>query len=384
MMYNIFFTRSFHNLRIGVGGVGIYMKNLVSNLNYELFNVINFKEINNDKLLTLVDSVKGITIRNIALKARVLISFLTFPFKIYFCDAHIIHANPSFNFIALIREGLFILISSLFNRRIVVFIHGWDPKVEKKVMTDKLLLHLFQKVYNKSDVIIVLSHDFKEKLCQMGIKKKILVETTMVDDELINGLNIQAKSKTTNNEHTIRILFLSRVVRTKGIYEAIESFSILSKKYDNVELLVAGDGPELQAVKGYVTSHHLSNIKFLGYVGEKAKKKVFLNSHIYFFPSYHEGMPISVLEAMAFGLPVVTRAVGGLKDFFKNGEHGFITNSRDPKYFAYLLERLIANESLRTKISVFNYNYAQKKFLASEVTKRIESIYLNLMETDKL
>lgn len=360
------------------------MKNLVSNLNYELFNVINFKEINNDKLLTLVNSVKGITIRNIALKARVLIFFLTFPFKIYFCDAHIIHANPSFNFIALIREGLFILISSLFNRRIVVFIHGWDPKVEKKVMTNKLLLHLFQKVYNKSDVIIVLSHDFKEKLFQMGIKRRILVETTMVDDKLVSGVNIQAKSKTTNNEHTIRILFLSRIVRTKGIYEAIESFSILSRNYDHIELLIAGDGPELQAVKGYVKSHHLSNIKFLGYVGEEAKKKVLLNSHIYFFPSYHEGMPISVLEAMAFGLSVVTRAVGGLKDFFKNGEHGFITDSRDPKYFAYLLERLIADESLRTKISSFNYNYAQKRFLASEVTKKIESIYLNLMENGKL
>jgi len=384
-MYNILFTRSFHNLRMGVGGVGIYMKNLVSNLNYELFNVINFKEINNDKSLTLVDSVKGITIRNIALKAIVLISFLTFPFKIYFCDAHIIHSNPSFNFIALIREGLFILISSFFNRRIVVFIHGWDPKVEKKVMTNKLLLRIFQKVYNKSNVFIVLSHDFKEKLFQMGIKKRILVETTMVDDKLVGGVNIQAKSKTTNNEHTIRILFLSRIVRTKGVYEAIESFSILSRNHDNIELLIAGNGPELQAVKKYVKSHHLSNIKFLGYVGKEAKIKVFLNSHIYLFPTYYgEGMPISVLEAMAFGLPVVTRAVGGLKDFFKNGEHGFITNSRDPGYFAYLLERLIANESLRTKISVFNYNYAQKFFLASEVTKRIESIYLNLMETDKL
>jgi len=83
---------------------------------------------------------------------------------------------------------------------------------------------------------------------------------------------------------------------------------------------------------------------------------------------------------MAYGLPVVTRPVGGLADFFNNEEHGFITKSLDPIIFANLIERLLLDRELYNKISLSNYQYAQSHFLASSAVLRLEIIYKTIMK----
>lgn len=90
-------------------------------------------------------------------------------------------------------------------------------------------------------------------------------------------------------------------------------------------------------------------------------------------------MPSSVLEAMAFGLPVITRPVGGLKDFFEDGKMGFITESKAPEAFADLMEKLITDCDDRKKIARYNQRYAREHFMASKVAKRIENIYREIL-----
>ena len=132
----------------------------------------------------------------------------------------------------------------------------------------------------------------------------------------------------------------------------------------------------MKNAKNYVLRKELKDIKFVGYVKGKEQKNVYNNSDFYLFPTTHgEGIPISVLEAMAFGLPVVTRSVGGLKDFFKNGKMGFITESKNPKIFAKFIEKMILDIDLRYKIGLYNYKYAREYFLSSKVAKHLEDIW---------
>ena len=86
-------------------------------------------------------------------------------------------------------------------------------------------------------------------------------------------------------------------------------------------------------------------------------------------------MPTSVLEAMAYGLPVVTRPVGGLKDFFEDGKMGYITESLAPSVFAEAVEKLIREPETCRRMGRYNREFAHEHFAASRVAERIKRIY---------
>ncbi|MEA3500608.1 MAG: glycosyltransferase family 4 protein, partial [Candidatus Marinimicrobia bacterium] len=183
--------------------------------------------------------------------------------------------------------------------------------------------------------------------------------------DLINNFNINKKKY--GNE----LLFLARVEKYKGIYICLEAV----KNISDVKLTIAGSGNELNSVKKYVSDKNIENVEFIGYVSGKKLIETYMNSSIYLLPSDAEGMPTSILEAMAFGLPVITRPVGGLKDFFEDGKMGYITESKDPKVFTRLIEKLIRNKEKMIETGKYNHEYAKKRFLASKVAVRLEKIY---------
>jgi len=291
----------------------------------------------------------------------------------------IIHINTSLGICSTTRDALFLIISILFKKKIIVFFRGWDKSFENII--EKYLLWLFKIIYFRSDMIITLASEFKDVLRKWGYKKNIVLETTVVDDWLIDNYNEESlKGRFVRNNNSFMLLFLARVEVAKGIYEVIESYRKVKVEYPFLNLVIAGDGSELENVKKYVKKENISDVRFLGYVRGQYKARAFQNSAIYVLPSYHgEGMPNSLLEAMAFGLPVVTRPVGGIKDFFVNGKMGFVTESKKPEVFAILIEKLIKDTKLRHKIAVYNFNYARQRFAASEVVKRLEKIYRDML-----
>ena len=199
------------------------------------------------------------------------------------------------------------------------------------------------------------------------MKCPIIVTTTKVDDRLLEGFDISERKGDVKN-----ILFLSRVEKEKGIYETIDAFRLLQKEFADLTLTVVGQGTELAAAKQYVITNGISNVVFTGRVQGDDLVAAFKKADLYCFPSYSEGMPTSVLEAMAFGLPVVTRRVGGLADFFEQGMMGFITDSYSPQEFANAITKLKQDSALTQKISLYNYQYAKDHFMASKVAVEFE------------
>ena len=83
---------------------------------------------------------------------------------------------------------------------------------------------------------------------------------------------------------------------------------------------------------------------------------------------------------MAFGLPVITRPVGGIKDFFINGVHGFIAESKSVDVFVELVKQLITDVELFNKISLHNYSFAKEYFIGSKVALRVQAVYSELLK----
>jgi glycosyltransferase involved in cell wall biosynthesis len=313
----------------------------------------------------------------------ILRDYLSFIYKLHRERPDLVQLNPSLTHKAIIRDAVFLLIVKLFRIKIIVFMHGWDPKCERYIR--KYFSSLFQIVYFQADAFIVLSNEIKAKIEKMGYRKTIFVDTTAVDETIfdsstsLNETVVSSSFIDNNKNEGFKILFLAHVEKEKGIYETLDAYRILKGRYSQITLTVAGDGTELQRVREYVRLRDIKDVTFLGHVQNQQKKATFRNASVYLFPSYHEGMPISVLEAMAYGLPVVTRPVGGLKDFFESGKMGYITQSLNPVKFAYYTELLINRPDLRTSISCYNRSYALKYFAASRVASRLKTIYKKVL-----
>jgi glycosyltransferase involved in cell wall biosynthesis len=287
----------------------------------------------------------------------------------------VVQTTTSFSSMAILRDAVFIIIARLYKCRVIVFFRGWDEKFVSRI--SKNGLWLFKAIYFKADILIDLSNLNIERLKKWGYKKQCFLETTVVSKELVGSITEEffVDKYSSNRGDPRTILYLARIEKTKGIYEAIETFRILQLKFKDLKLIIAGDGREENNVREIVLKNRIENIIFTGFVEGDSKRDLFMNADVYFFPSYFEGMPTSVLEALAFGLPVVTTNVGGLSDFFTNEVFGYITESKTPEVLADRIEKLINNPDLCKRISLNNFRYAKDHFLSDIVVKRIESIY---------
>ncbi len=290
----------------------------------------------------------------------------------------IVQANPSLEFKSFIRDGLFVLIARMKRRKVVTFFRGWDVDFEHKL--NRYGLWIFKLLYGGTDAFVVLSEKFRQSLNSWGKYPRILKENTIIDDESLYNFDINEVLNERRRADRKRILFLSRIFKEKGIYETLEAFRILKNKYRDIELVVAGDGVELEKVKNYVSDNNISDVVFTGDIRGEKKTRLFIDSHIFCFPTSHnEGMPNAILEAMSFGIPIVTRPVGGLVDFFEDGKHGYLCHSSRPEEIAHHLEVLLASNDMYEKVSLYNAEYAKEHFSAALAAKRFEQLYQSLM-----
>jgi glycosyltransferase involved in cell wall biosynthesis len=275
--------------------------------------------------------------------------------------------NPSLGKTAIIRDSLFLKIACFLKIKTIIFIHGWDKSIEKSI---SIKTGNFINKYKNAAAFIVLSSEFKNKLLSWGFKQPIYLLTTKVEDTLVGNW------VRTNEPKKFRILFLARIVKEKGILLALRAFHNVHLKFPEAILTVVGDGDYLKEIKRIIANETITNVEVKGALYDLELINAFKTSSIYLFPSYYgEGMPTSVLEAMAFGLPVITRPVGGLIDFFENENMGYLIDSLNPDDFAQKIIYLLENPDKINEIGKYNYRYAQQNFMASKVAKKMESIF---------
>ena len=298
---------------------------------------------------------------------RIINDYLKFTFYLICKNIALVQTSTSLYNKSVIRDGIYILLAKLFRKKVIVYYHGWNINYSNKLSNN----WLFKNIYFKADAFILLTQLAKKSLIEWGYKKKIYISSTAVNEDLIKDINedfLRKKYNNSNNE--IRLLFLARIEKEKGIYELIYTYELLKNKYKYIKLMIAGDGREEKNIKRLVSERKIENVEYLGFVEGQSKISAYRNCHIYLFPSYSEGMPTSVLEAMACGLPVITTAVGGLVDFFKSNTNGFMLEV-PPKHkdFATCIDILLNNESLMLDISLNNHKYALENFLVSKIAE---------------
>jgi len=312
---------------------------------------------------------------------RIIYNYILFFYKVIKHKIHLIHINPSLEYKSFYREAVFILLSRLLKRKILIFFRGWREDFEKQIQKSAFKRFIFRISYAKADKYVVLSTLFKNKLIKLGVSKNatFFIETTVADSRYLDSLSLKEKFETFTDK--VIFLFLSKVERSKGIYIAIDAFEKFLKRNPNRKsiFLIAGDGKELEAARSYVISKSISQINFLGAVSNEQKKQVLLASHIMLFPSYTEGLPNSILEGMLYGMPIVSRITGGIPDVVNQGINGFLSDSMDGDIYEKYISTLATDGELYKEIAFENHTKAFSKFTTEKVKERILNIYKTIL-----
>lgn len=280
----------------------------------------------------------------------------------------VVHQNTSFYGPGLARDAILANRAKASGAKLFIRLHGWDTAFETTFNSSRF--GWIKQQYFNADAMAVDAEEYEGKLRLWGYEGPIFRETTVVDDGLL------AERPASTPERPITVLFLARLAQGKGVITALEAMRIVQQQHPDVRMVIAGDGPMKAEAEAWVAERAMPNVHFTGFVRGAAKAAVFADADVYLFPTtYGEGLPTSILEAMAFGLPIITRPMGGIGDHLTHGTHGFVTERTDPEAFAEFVTRLVEDDDLRQAQGACNRETASARYLASTVAARLEGIY---------
>jgi glycosyltransferase involved in cell wall biosynthesis len=287
----------------------------------------------------------------------------------------VVHINPSLTNTSIIRDFLFLKFIKKEGCPVLFFIHGWRENVSNKFQYI-FWKNFFKKRLEIADAIVVLAYQFKRKLVDLGINaNKIYISSTMVESE-----KYLPDSKIFTRPYNI--LFCANIKKEKGPFEILKAVPMVLVKFPNTKFIFIGTGRDLKELKEKSKEMGIEkNVVFTGYMAGEEKIEIFKNAHIFAYPSYTEGFPTVILEAMAAGVVPIFTPVGGLVYALVDGKNGYVINSMPPKpeEISEKIIKLIENQKLMKNMSKNNLKKAKEKYDVRVVSKQIEEIYQDII-----
>jgi len=268
------------------------------------------------------------------------------------------------------RKCVFMLPAFVFRIPTIIHLHGSEFVVFYEQECGGLAKRFVRFVFNTASHIVVLSSAWQEWV--QGICSNPNVEA------VYNPVLVPEQPTQWSSRSDADVLFLGRLGKRKGSYDLVEAAARLRAANNEFRLLMGGDG-ELENISARAESLGMANsVKLLGWVRGNDKEQYLSSARIYVLPSYHEGLPMSVLEAMAAGLPVVSTTIGGIPEAVADGVEGFLVQPGDVSMLADRLKRLLDDDELASRMGAAARNKVITTFSTTAVLPRVERIYKDL------
>lgn len=271
-------------------------------------------------------------------------------------------------------------ISKMFNIPFIITAHAYDifinpepDSLKKKFLNTTKIITISE--YNENYLLELLGEEFKSKI------------------EVIRcGINLEDfKYLEREPGKVVKIIIVGRLVEKKGISYAIDAFSKVLAEHQNTELRIIGDGPLKDEISGKIAEQNLGDkIVMLGEQTKSAVIHEMMEADIFFLPSLtaengdREGIPVSIIEAQATGLPVVSTVHTGIPEAVTEGESGFLVPEKDTDAMAERLDTLIANPELRIEMGKTGRSHVEKYFDQQRELDQLEELFKNVITYNKL
>lgn len=271
------------------------------------------------------------------------------------------------------REGYVVHMAKKLGCKTVIHMHG--ATIEKWYNSQNVIVQtIVKRIFNSADCMIVLGDNWKPfMLSVMGKenadKIKVLHNAVKVPNR--DMYNINAKN----------ILFYGMLIQRKGIDDLLAAFKQSIPEIPNdVNLILYGDDHDSpESIQDKIKRFKLNDrVKYLGWMTDQNKKKVFSNTMINVLPSYNEGLPMTILESMSYGIPNISTKIAAIPEVIKNGNNGYLINPGDVDALSQKLIKLINDKELRKIVSQNAYNVAKKDYSLQSHFDRLMKIYKSL------
>jgi len=257
-----------------------------------------------------------------------LLRFTLSPFQLALfllrTGAQVVHINTSLEPKSYWRDLVYLIVARLLGRRVVNQIHG-GAMPQDFFRGNAFLTWLLRRFLVASDVVAVLSRAELTAYRAFGARIRVHLVPNAVDPA---GLTDQRRAYNTNRP--LKLVYVGRLVRTKGLFEIIEALMELKRAGREFELSIAGAGPDQCELMAASESAGLNDrVQFLGSVVGDKKRRLWLDSDLFVFPTYREGLPYALLEAMAAGCVPIATPVAAIPDVMRDREHGLFVPVKD-------------------------------------------------------
>jgi glycosyltransferase involved in cell wall biosynthesis len=233
-----------------------------------------------------------------------------------------------------------------------------------------------------SAMLIAVSNFIRDELLRQGFcRDKIVVHYTGVDTELF-------RSDPSVRRQPI-VLFVGRLTEKKGCQYLIPAMAKVQAKVPQVELVIIGDGP-LRMDLEKLAANSLRRYRFLGLQPPEVVRQWMNRARVFGAPSLRaesgdaEGYPNTFAEAQSMELPVVSFAADGVREAVAHGETGFLAPDRDTEALAFYLQKLLVDEQFSSRMGEAARYYVSTKFNLRIQTPRLEDLYRQVLEKQRL
>ena len=309
--------------------------------------------------------------------SKALSAYLKFIYTALFWKPNLVHVHSSFGG-SFYRKALIIEIASLSKIPVVNHVHGadFDEFYRKKSQKKKKTI---EKIYNKCIRTISLSEEWKKNLAEIVPEQTIRVVENygILQEDLI-------KEKLTKPNNKL-ILFLGFICERKGCFDIPAIVDQVCSKIPDARFILGGSG-EIEKVKQKLSAKYKDNVEFPGWIRNEQKRQYLREADIFLLPSYNEGMPMAILDAMGCGLPIVSTDVGGIPKIVRQGINGYLYKPGDSKSMACAIIEYLTDDEKRLKAGQESVDIIRESYSLQQNIDKLERVYTEVerLRDDKL
>jgi glycosyltransferase involved in cell wall biosynthesis len=318
---------------------------------YSILNV--YTHVSGSKMLKAVQAVRGF------FHALMLLSFR---------QVDIVHFHGGGSVSAL-RKCVFFHLVKLFGCKVIYHLHGGAFPQQYQQLPRRFQA-VIANMFQRADLVICLSESFRKEVKAIAPRANIIVE--------MNSVPLPQQVNCHDSTDEVRIVYLGLINEKKGFFDLLAVMGKICRDNDNVRLLVGGLGEEQRMRREMEALGITTRVEYLGWLEAEERDNLLGTADILALPSYGEGMPMSILEAMSFGIPILATNVGGVPDIVLDGETGFLVQAGDLEQLYDRLMALIRDPNLRMAMGARGRRLVEQRHTLDKAIERIDVMYGSL------